>query len=84
MDYSLDLGHMYADAQHKWNGSMFIEIVIIGAWNVWKIRNQKVFEQVTPSHMSWKELMKLDLRPLKYRVRTEHHEALSTICDRLS
>jgi hypothetical protein len=48
-DQSLELSERITMAANSWRGPFFLEYVIIGAWNIWKQRNRKHFDGVTPN-----------------------------------
>ena len=52
---------------------MFMEIVITGAWSIWKERNRMLFDGVPPSISSWKERFKEDFTLLVHRTKSSMH-----------
>ena len=59
------------DAIHEgrrlWNRPMFMEVFFIGAWSLWKERNNKHFRGVMPSLDSWLQIFKSDFDLLRHR-----------------
>ncbi|TVU13298.1 hypothetical protein EJB05_40345, partial [Eragrostis curvula] len=53
--------NMIIEAKQTANLQFFMEILIIAAWNIWKQRNNKIFENKTPSLQAWKKGFKDDL-----------------------
>jgi hypothetical protein len=37
-----------------WNKKLFMEIFMLGAWNIWKERNNMLFNGISPAVSSWK------------------------------
>jgi hypothetical protein len=40
--------------EEAFSSDFFMEFFIIGAWQIWKERNNLIFSQATPSFRSWK------------------------------
>jgi hypothetical protein len=59
------------DAKNLWTWPMFIEVFMVGAWNIWKERNNMLFNRITPSLSSWKARFKCDFQLLIYRTKPE-------------
>ena len=53
--------------QRLWDKPMFIEIFVVGAWSLWKQRNNKHFMGVEPSVESWLQRFKADFDLLRHR-----------------
>jgi hypothetical protein len=47
-DTSRSADDMISDAKQTWNKPLFMEMMILGAWNIWKIRNRAYFDGVQP------------------------------------
>src|SRR3954467_15879276 len=56
-------------AQGRWVGPLFQEIMILAAWNIWKTRNNVLFEGIPPSTQGWCDLFKCDILLLSLRVK---------------
>jgi hypothetical protein len=52
--FDLDFHPMLEEAKQKSNNSFFMETFIIGAWLVWKQRNDFIFNRGNPSFQNWK------------------------------
>lgn len=50
------------------NNKLFFEVFALGAWNIWKQRNDFIFEGVQPSFQGWKARFKSDFALLGSRV----------------
>jgi hypothetical protein len=81
---NLPLGHMIAEAKQTWDKPLFTEAVILGAWNIWKIRNRKLFEGVTPDKEAWRRQILQDLDILKYRVKNSQKTSLHILVSQFS
>ena len=46
-----------------------VDIIIVAAWAIWIVRNNKIFKQITPSFVSWKEIYATELTLLKFRMK---------------
>jgi hypothetical protein len=53
-----------------------MEIVICSAWNLWKERNDYIFESKVPSVARWRVRFKTDLSLHQYRVKASLVEPL--------
>jgi hypothetical protein len=45
---------MMEEARQSFNIDFFMEVFIIGAWQIWKERNNFIFNRANPSFRSWK------------------------------
>jgi hypothetical protein len=76
---SLLLEGMISDGKSTWSRALFTEVVILDAWNIWKIRNKKLFEGVQPEIGTWKRQLRQDLEVLGCRIKEEHKALLHSI-----
>jgi hypothetical protein len=74
---------MIADAKEVWNKPLFGETMILGAWNIWKIRNRAYFEGVQPDTENWQRQLKQDLSILECRIKEDLQEPLRGIIARI-
>jgi hypothetical protein len=65
----MDLSQMISAARSNFGKPFFFEAFAIAAWNIWKQRNTKIFDNVTPSVRSWIFSFKRDLFLLSYRMK---------------
>lgn len=52
---------MLLQARRDFNSVIFREIIIVGAWAIWKHRNEIVFDGVALSLRRWKQIFKDEL-----------------------
>lgn len=57
-------------AARNFRGVCFFEIISSVAWNIWKERNDFIFNSIVPSHVSWKRRTKQDILLHQYRVKS--------------
>jgi hypothetical protein len=51
----MDFFQMVIQAKQQFQSPFFMEIFIIGAWQIWKQRNNFIFDHGCPSFSSWKQ-----------------------------
>ena len=59
-------------------GPCFLEVAISAIWNLWKCRNDFIFEQLVPSFRKWKALFLRDINLIYYRLKSPKKQALIT------
>lgn len=52
-DFSLDLQDRFIAARQVHGLSFFTEAAMLATWEIWKMRNEKVFDRHPPSHGRW-------------------------------
>jgi hypothetical protein len=67
----------------QWTGPMFMEIFIVAAWNIWKERNNLLFNNVTPHVDSWKRRFKSDFSMLVHRTKETLHPFIHSFSNSL-
>jgi hypothetical protein len=67
----MHLGPMVADGKQSWARPFFTEILILGSWNIWKIRNRVFFDLAIPEVENWKRQLSQDLEILQCRVKEQ-------------
>ena len=77
-DRNLGLSSMLALAETVWNKPLYLEVVIICAWNIWKQQNRKYFDGLDVDMQSWLAQFKSDIGILGCRVKPEHKSFLSS------
>jgi hypothetical protein len=56
-----------------------MEILMVGAWSIWKERNNKLFNGVDPSVDLWKGRFKSDFQLLVHRTKPEDHHFINNL-----
>jgi mannosylglycoprotein endo-beta-mannosidase len=57
-------------ASEAFTGPCFMEVISCAAWNIWKERNEFIFQGVTPSLARWRVRFQSDLSIHQYRIKT--------------
>jgi hypothetical protein len=65
--------HIIDQGRRIWRKPMYMETFMIGAWNIWKERNQLLFEGITPLVNSWKAKFRNDFKLLVHRTKEKCH-----------
>jgi hypothetical protein len=51
-----------------------MEIIVLAAWSIWILRNEKIFNNIQPLFKTWKAIYFQELRWLGYRMKKKHEE----------
>jgi hypothetical protein len=68
-DASLDLKQNFVAARSSFSGPCFFEVFACAAWNIWKARNDLVFNNIPSSLARWKVGFQSDLLLHRYKVK---------------
>ena len=71
---NLSVWEAITDMKEKIHKPFAMEIIIIAAWSIWIIRNNKLFKNERPSFRSWKAIYFQELRLVGYRMKKKHAE----------
>ena len=52
------------------------EIVIMGCWNIWMIRNNLIFKNIASSSHTWRANLRQDLQLILHRIKSKHFDLL--------
>jgi hypothetical protein len=52
-----------------------MDIIIIGAWSIWIIRNNKIFNEQEPRFNAWKVIFRQELEMLRHRMKKKYAES---------
>ena len=59
-------------ARQSFGQPFFMEVLILACWNIWKQRNEKIFEHQRPSFGGWKRRFIHDISMLVHRIKKKH------------
>jgi hypothetical protein len=63
-NYTIDI---ISQAHSTHQGPLFFDKFIIGAWRIWKERNNLIFRDIRPARASWRERVHSDFLLLRFR-----------------
>jgi hypothetical protein len=67
-DTSLQFSDQFIQARNNFRGPCFMEVMVCAAWNIWKERNDLIFQGKQPSFKRWRVRFQHDLMLHRYRV----------------
>jgi hypothetical protein len=70
-DLALPISSRILAAKQIYSGPCFMEILACGAWNIWKMRNDFIFNGLPCSLARWRVKFQSDLMLHQYRVKAE-------------
>jgi Fe-S cluster biosynthesis and repair protein YggX len=71
----------FIHARKEFGKPFFTEVVILGAWHIWKQRNGMIFQHTRPSFRSWKRDFIHEASMHKYRVKEKNVTQLQAWID---
>jgi hypothetical protein len=83
-DGDLHLENMISEAKRIWSKPLFTEVLILGAWNIWKVRNRACFEGEEPSIVSWQRQLSQDLKTLTCRTKESQQRTIRELLNKIS
>ena len=81
-----DAGNIFeklSTAKQAFPFPFFMEVVMIGAWCIWKERNALIFNGKAPNLSTWKIDFKQEARGHLCRIKTSLHDSISSWLDAL-
>jgi hypothetical protein len=66
-----------------WQKPLYMEIVIVASWSIWKERNNKLFNGIDPDIQSWTRRFKQDFALLEHRTKKDLHPSITKLLDTL-
>ncbi|TVU27564.1 hypothetical protein EJB05_19054, partial [Eragrostis curvula] len=75
-DEDLEIHEKIKKAKLEFQYMFFTEIFSTAAWNIWKQRNAKIFNNKQPSVASWKRAFKEEVLMHLHRIKESHHQAI--------
>jgi hypothetical protein len=55
-----------------------MDIIILGAWSIWIVRNNKIFNDQNPRFNAWKAIFLQELQMLSYRMKKKYAETFKS------
>jgi hypothetical protein len=71
------------EARRSFGLTFFMEVIITACWNIWLIRNAKIFNHERPTFRRWKAGFMQDMYLLEHRIKKKHRAALVAWLDNL-
>jgi hypothetical protein len=62
----------FSDLRDNLHVPFFMKIIILTAWSIWIVRNNKIFNNENPTIASWKAIFKQELRWVQYGLKEKH------------
>jgi hypothetical protein len=62
----------FSDIKRKLKYPFAMDIIILTAWSIWISRNNKIFNNQTPSIETWKFIFLQEAKLLTYRMKKKH------------
>ena len=76
--------NMAVKARKGFGHSFFTEVVFTAAWNIWILRNGKVFRNETPSFRVWRHNFIHDITLLSHRIKCKNKDSFLSWISNLS
>ena len=64
-----------SDIREKIQQPFAMDIIILAAWSIWIVRNNKLFRNERPRFASWKAIYFQELRLMNFRMKKKHAES---------
>jgi hypothetical protein len=71
-----DMQHVLAGARKSFSKPFFMEVIILACWNIWLLRNGKIFNDEVCSFTKWKGKFIHDISLLQHRIKVKHKDRL--------
>jgi hypothetical protein len=65
----LPLLEAISDIKDKLKVPFYMKIIILSSWAIWIVRNERIFENKSPTFSTWKAIFLQELKLLKYRIK---------------
>jgi hypothetical protein len=63
-----------SEIRDKLNLPFSMDIIILGAWSIWIVKNNKIFNDHNPRFNAWKAIFFQEMQMLSYRMKKKHAE----------
>jgi hypothetical protein len=60
------------DIKEKLQLPFAMDIIMLAAWGIWIVRNNKIFNNISASFQSWKAIYLQEIRLISYRMKKKH------------
>ena len=74
---------LVSTAKHNYHHPMFMEVFMVGAWSIWKERNNLIFNGINPHIESWKTRFITDFTLLVHRTKEDLHPFIVNLVSQL-
>jgi hypothetical protein len=68
----LSILETFSDLRDRLHIPFFMEVIILAAWSIWIIRNNKIFNNENPTIGRWKAIFKQELIWVQFRLKAKH------------
>jgi hypothetical protein len=65
----LPLLEAISNIKDKLKVPFYMEIIILSSWAIWIVRNERIFENKSPTFNTWRAIFHQELKLLKYRIK---------------
>ena len=69
---NLSVLEAFQDLKDKLRVPFFMEIIILGSWAIWIVKNNKNFENIQPSFQRWKHIYFEEMKLLSHRIKNKY------------
>jgi hypothetical protein len=75
---SHDLQQVVSEARRSFGHPFFMDVLILARWNIWILRNGKIFNGERPTFARWRARFIHDISLLQYRIKAKFRDSLLT------
>ena len=68
-----DMHSAIVEAKRDFGQPFFMEVVITACWHIWKLRNERIFQNERPRFARWRSNFIHDLELLGHRIKRKYH-----------
>ena len=68
----LSVHEAFLDLKTKLKVPFFMEIMVLAAWGIWIVRNNKIFEGCQPSFRNWRTIYLQELKLVGHRIKHKY------------
>ena len=65
-------------ARRDFQKPFFAEVVFLACWNIWSVRNDRVFRNINPSFRRWRACFIHDISLLAHRIKCKYRDRLTS------